>query len=121
MVNGGVRPMAGIDFLQRCRLFLQKVRNWNPTVKTDPVNANAAQADSGLPSTLTCVEMAHEEWLAAKKYFESVSEPDLVEHAVHVLLAAEKRYEFLLREAKNEGISGYTVLAQPDQRVGSRG
>lgn len=62
------------------------------------------QAGAKVPSLQSCIDEAHREWVAARAYFESVEHPDLVDHAVHVLLAAEKRYEFLIREAKAEGV-----------------
>ena len=46
------------------------------------------------------LEEARREWLAARAYFESVSDPELVDHAIHLVLAREKRYTYLLKEAK---------------------
>lgn len=57
-----------------------------------------------LPSLLAEVNRARQEWIAAQRYFESVSEPDLVDHAIMVCKAAEQKYQYLLRLAKKEGL-----------------
>lgn len=51
------------------------------------------------------VQKALEEWKKATAYFESVSDPELVDYAVYDMEAAKKRYIFLLRNA-NRHISG---------------
>ena len=53
---------------------------------------------------LTQIEDARREWLSARTYFNSVLDPDLVEHAVYVNQAAEKRYMYLLKQAKEQNI-----------------
>lgn len=67
------------------------------------------EVEFGLPSgrPLTpreSVVKARDEWLAAKNYFEMVSDPDLVDHAIYLLGAAERKYMYLLKRAKNEGL-----------------
>lgn len=46
------------------------------------------------------VEAAHKEWRTAQQYFQSVSEPQLVDHAVHALIAAERKYMYLLQQVR---------------------
>lgn len=56
------------------------------------------------------VRQAQREWEAAKQYFQAVSEPDRVDHAIFSLQAAERRYMFLLNEVKERtklGGEGY--------------
>lgn len=71
------------------------------------------EVDFGLPSgqpptPRDCIGRAREEWLAAKNYFEVVSDPDLVDHAIYVLEAAERKYMYLLKRAKTEGLDSPT-------------
>ena len=40
-----------------------------------------------------------EEWKAAAEYFQSVTDPELVDYAVYGMEAAQKRYIYLLRAA----------------------
>lgn len=47
---------------------------------------------------------AREEWKTAEKFFHTVSDPDLVDHAIYKLEAAKTRYIYLLKKAKEEGI-----------------
>lgn len=55
--------------------------------------------------TLDTVEQAHKEWVAAQAYFDSVTDPGLIDHAIFLMTAAEKRYMFLLNEARREGLA----------------
>lgn len=53
------------------------------------------------------VSAAHREWVTAQQYFQSVSEPELVDHAVHSIIAAEQKYTYLLRKLReNQGRQG---------------
>lgn len=53
---------------------------------------------------LKTVEKARRDWLEAKEFFQFVSDPDLVDHAIHAIDAAEKKYMYLLKKAREEGI-----------------
>lgn len=53
---------------------------------------------------IEAVEQAHKEWMQAQKYFQMVSDPDLVDHAIYLAQAAQKRYTYLLKEARKEGV-----------------
>ncbi len=47
---------------------------------------------------------AREEWRMAQDFFDSASSPELVDCAVYQVTAAEKKYTYLLREAKRRGL-----------------
>jgi len=51
------------------------------------------------------IREAHEEWIRAQKYFQWVSDPELVDHAIFAEEAARRKYIYLLNLAKNQGIS----------------
>lgn len=53
---------------------------------------------------LKTVEKARRDWLEAKEFFQFVTDPDLVDHAIHAIDAAEKKYMYLLKKARQEGI-----------------
>lgn len=46
------------------------------------------------------VTEARDEWQAATEYFHEVSDPELVDYAIRNLDAAEKRYNYLLRQVR---------------------
>ncbi len=48
------------------------------------------------------VEEARDEWKRARTYFESVSDPELVDHAIHLLSAAEKKYQYVLNKVRRQ-------------------
>lgn len=46
------------------------------------------------------VDAAHREWQAAQQYFQMVSEPELVDHAIYTLEAAQRKYRYLIRQLR---------------------
>jgi hypothetical protein len=73
----------------------------------DSININGAEKDrvTPVPSLLQAVEEAKCEWLMTQNYYDSVSDNDLVDHAVYMMQAAEKKYMYLLKKARNEGVA----------------
>lgn len=51
------------------------------------------------------IKHAHQEWIRAQKYFECVTDPDLVDHAIFVEEAARRKYIYLLKKAREMGIN----------------
>ncbi|MDA8064731.1 MAG: DUF2508 family protein [Thermaerobacter sp.] len=51
--------------------------------------------DAGALAREACEELEN-----CRRYFESVSDPDLVEQAIFLLNAAERRYVYLLKQAR---------------------
>lgn len=56
---------------------------------------------------VSLVNAARRDWETAQLYFQSVSDPDLVDHAIYVVEAAKRRFCYLLRTAREEGITAY--------------
>mgnify|MGYP001354017597 FL=1 len=55
------------------------------------------------------VEEARQEWKSAREYFNIVTDPDLIDHAIYALEAAEKRYVYLLKKIREEQVFGKPV------------
>ncbi len=49
------------------------------------------------------VERARKELLATRSFFDSVSDPDMIDHAIYNMQAAEKKYAYLLKFAREKG------------------
>lgn len=54
---------------------------------------------------IRCIHNAMEEWCQAEKFFEYVSEPELVDYAIYRIEASKKRYMYLLKKAKEKGVT----------------
>lgn len=67
--------------------------------------ANDPCPPAQMPSLSDAVEQARREWLSAQRYYDTVSDKDLVDHAVYLLQAAEKKYMYLLKKARSEGVT----------------
>ncbi|NLG70262.1 MAG: DUF2508 family protein [Firmicutes bacterium] len=62
------------------------------------------------------VEQARREWMAAQNEFDAVTDPDLVDHAIFAMQAAERRYVYLLRLAnrlRREALEAREAAAAP--------
>lgn len=46
---------------------------------------------------------AHKEWVLARQRIDLLTDPELIDHAIYVLEAAEKKYSFYLRKAREKG------------------
>jgi len=68
------------------------------------VNATSEQAVDKDQELAECVKAAYEEWQGAENFFHSVTDPDLVDHAIYKLEATKSRYIYLLKQAKASGI-----------------
>jgi len=51
------------------------------------------------------LEQARREWKYAKLYFNCVMDPDLIDHAIFYMGATEKKYIYLLKRAREEGLN----------------
>ncbi len=65
------------------------------------------------------VHVAKREWQAAQIYFESVSEPDLVDYAIYKMETARRKYMYLLKLARKEELEDNRVLSEKRQVVES--
>lgn len=45
-------------------------------------------------------EQARREWQLARSYFDTVTDPDLIDFAIYNLKAAERRYTYLLKQVR---------------------
>ena len=71
-----------------------------------------------LPSLPMVVEEARQEWLNAQYYYNTVSDQDLIDHAVYLMQATEKKYMYLLKQARSAGVvySPYMTTADGETK-----
>lgn len=66
---------------------------------------NQNQLNSNQQEYLETIDRAINDMKLAERYFQSVSDPDLVDHAIYQLEAARKKYIYLLKHARENGIN----------------
>lgn len=66
---------------------------------------NEKNEETKLPELADVVEKARQEWVAAQHYYNSVADNDLIDHAVYMLQASEKKYMYLMKQARQAGIT----------------
>lgn len=58
-------------------------------------------------SLIDAIEKTKSDWLDAKKMYDMVTDPDLIDHAIYLIKANEAKYNYLLRKAKEENVQSY--------------
>ena len=53
---------------------------------------------------LQLTKKAKEEWQDAKRYFDEVTDPRLIDHAIYRIEAAEKKYIYLIKLSQKESL-----------------
>lgn len=53
---------------------------------------------------LESLKEAHREWKDREEYFQSVTDPDLIDHAIYELEASKVKYTYLLKKVKEINI-----------------
>lgn len=56
--------------------------------------------EEGREELANIVDAAKEEWQAAQNYFNQASDPELVDHAILCVQAAERKYMYWLKQLK---------------------
>lgn len=88
---------------------LQKLQDWlliSEKIESKP-----------LPSLPIVVEEARREWLDAQYYYNTVSDNDLIDHAVYLMQAAEKKYIYLLKQARHAGVVNSQYMILPNVEI----
>lgn len=63
------------------------------------------------------VDDARKAWLQARHHFDNVTDPDLIDHAIYDIVAAERKYMYLLRLVREErsAVAVEAAEAQPPE------
>ncbi len=64
----------------------------------------AQETEDSVDDIYSSIETARKEWEDAKNIFENVTNPDLIDYAIHKVDATEKRYTYLLKQIKSGNI-----------------
>jgi len=66
---------------------------------------NAQPANDESTELIREIRKAYEEWMWIQQQFEDAVEPELIDQVIYTLQTAEKRYSYLLRMARRQGIT----------------
>jgi hypothetical protein len=58
-----------------------------------------------IPAIADVGRQARREWHAAHNYFNAISDADLTDYAIYLMQAAEKKYTYLIKQARRESAS----------------
>jgi hypothetical protein len=81
---------------QSSTAWLERFKEWLNPLFIPKLNAGSM--------LLKELQDARKEWGYAKQYFNMVTEPDLVDLAIYSMSAAEKKYLYLLKKARETGL-----------------
>lgn len=57
-----------------------------------------------LPPIPEVLELARQDWVYAQKLCNDVTDEDLIEYAIYLMKSSEKKYSYLLKQARKAGI-----------------
>lgn len=78
--------------------FLELANRWLDDVGKDFPSDSTLETQEELSAI---VNRAKQEWLDAQSYFNHATEPELVDHAILSLQAAERKYMYWLKRMRN--------------------
>lgn len=58
-----------------------------------------------LPTLPVEIELARRDWLYAQRYYDEITDEDLIDYAIYFMKMCEKKYLYLLKKAKREGVT----------------
>lgn len=94
-------------------------RVWNALMPAEGIVDTVEEDADGIRRA---VEQARNEWLCARAYFDNVTDPDLIDHAIYSIEAAERKYMFLLRRAGELGCGAASLPDESDlEAIGVNG
>lgn len=64
--------------------------------------SSRGRKDADLEDLRIAIDIAYKEWTDAERYFNNVTDPDLVDHAIYSLRAAEQKYSYFLKKARSQ-------------------
>lgn len=62
------------------------------------------QANTKVNHLADLTDQARLDWLYAQSYFKTVTDPDLIEYAAFLIKAYERRYMYLLKQARQASV-----------------
>ncbi len=81
--------------------------------KTSLIKPQKEVAKAPESDMVALLEQAKQDWKHANNYFNHVSEPELVDHAILLREAAERRYMYLLKQAKLAQVRAFKLEDEP--------
>lgn len=60
------------------------------------------EKDKEREEMLEIIKLAHNQWKARELFFQEVTDPDLVDYAIHELEASKLKYFYLLKKIREE-------------------
>ena len=95
----------------------EKVVNLRGSIKSwfgkQPRSLEQQNQDREYAKLLEEINQAKAEWAIAQQSLDVVSDPDLIDYAIYNLEAAERKYGYLLREAKKHQAKEQQILPKP--------
>ena len=94
-------------------------RVWDWLLPPDKTIGEGARGKTEAQQILEAVEQARRDWQASHAYFNNVTSPDLIDHAIYQIQAAERKYVYLLRRAHELGLVAAHAGCGSDHAAGT--
>lgn len=83
--------------------------------RLENVLENVKEVDNSLNNEkglINDIKAAREDWVNALNYFEQVDDPELIDYSIYRIEAARRRYMYLLKQARKNGIEDTSYIDQ---------
>ena len=91
--------------MNRLNIFILKFKPLFKSIRILFSWKNSPSDDVTGVNLLKVLEQAHKDWTHAKYYFNCVTDPDLIDHAIFYMGETEKKYTYLLKRAREVGLN----------------
>ncbi len=75
---------------------------WEKAIRKIFDSQYSEQHQHTIPTLPEMIEAARQDWLYAQQVYNNVSDDDLIDHAAYLIQAAEKKYVYLLKQARQQ-------------------
>jgi hypothetical protein len=77
--------------------------SWLFSLKKDKPKVNQKSIAEDVVQLLEEIEQAKKQWIQSQIFFDWAVDPETIDYAIHYMEFAEKRYMYLLKQAKKIG------------------
>jgi len=85
------------------------------------MNFRKKEKDYSREEMLANLRLAHKEWKDKENYFESVTDPDLIDYAIYDMEASKLKYIYLLKQMKEWDMSSALQEESKDEDISISG
>lgn len=89
-----------VDYKEKAKKIIKMANLFSEKLKNKVIPHEKTEEEELIES----IKQAHWDWQSKEVYFQTVSDPDLVDHAIYEMEASRIKYIYLLKKLREKGI-----------------